>query len=354
MLMTTNFTYSLDHHLLHETDTVQAALEKLNVLGSTGVLFVTNAQGVLKGSLTDGDIRRGFLEGKTILSPVTEVCHKSPKFIKKFNYTIMEIKKIREDGINLIPVLDAKGCLVNIVNLHVLKSYLPIDAVIMAGGKGARLQPLTDNCPKPLIEIQEKPILRHNIERLVSFGVDDFWICVGYLGHMIDGYLKSNMKENVSLQCIFEDQPRGTAGALKLIKEFKHDYILLMNADILTNINFEDFFIDFIESDADISIATIQHKITLPYAVLESKQNNVMKLTEKPTYTFDANAGIYFIKKEVLAHLPDGFVHITDLIEKAINTNIKVRKFNLLGYWTDIGRHEDLDKAKQDFPHIQF
>ena len=288
-------------------------------------------------------------------NPIAEIINSDPKFIRKENYSIDEIKKLRNDNYKLIPVLDKNNVIINIVNFRLLLSYLPIDVVLMAGGLGSRLKPLTDKTPKPLLKIGDKTIIDYNIDRLISFGVDDFWISVRYLADQIKEHFKNGNSRNVNIDYVSEETPLGTIGAVSKINNFKHDYVLVTNSDILTNLNYENFFEDFIEKDADMSVVTIPYDVEIPYAVLETKSNKILSFIEKPTYTYYSNGGIYLIKKSILKNIPkDKFFNSTDLLELLLEKKLNLISYPMHNYWLDIGKPNDYLKAKNDIKHIKF
>lgn len=347
---------SLEKHILSSTATVKEALIKLNELAADAILFIVDENKNLVGSLTDGDVRRGLINDLPVSENVMKFIQQNPKFLRKGNEDIFKVVQYKENNYRIIPVLNKENDqIVKIINFRKLKSYLPIDAVIMAGGRGQRLKPLTDTTPKPLLKVGEKPIIEHNIDRLISYGIDDFHISVKYLGQQIVDYFKDGSERNVNIEYVWENEPLGTIGAMSLIKEFVHDYILLTNSDLLTNLDYEQFFIDFVERDADFAIATIPYDVNIPYAVLEFDGGLIKNFKEKPTYTYFSNGGIYLMKKEVVELIPkDDFFNATDLLEKLIAMGKKVVSYPLRGYWLDVGKHEDFEKAQIDIKQIKF
>ena len=347
---------SYKNHLLLDSSTIKEALYKLDILAEDAILFIVDEGNKLLGSLTDGDVRRGLLKGIKIEDSVTEIIQGYPRFIKKGEYSIKKIIEYRENNYRILPVLDEKNEIVNVINFRLLKSYLPVDTVVMAGGRGTRLQPLTDNTPKPLLMVGEKPIMEHNVDRLALYGIDDFWFSVKYLGEQIEAFFGNGETKNLDIKYVWEDDPLGTIGAVSKIDDFKHDYILLTNSDILTNLNYEQFYLDFIEKGADFSLVSIPYQVNIPYAVLEKGADGSIKnFKEKPTYTYYSNGGIYLIKKEVLNYIPENkFFNATDLMESLIKGNKKVISYPLAGYWLDIGKHEDYIKAQEDIKKIKF
>lgn len=333
---------------------IRDALAKLAVLGIDATLFVIDKDDKLLGSITDGDIRRGLINGVSIDEPLNRIIRHKPKCIKKGNYDIKDVISYREENYKIIPVLDNTDKVINVINFRHLHSYLPLDVVIMAGGRGQRLSPLTDTIPKPLLKIGKKSIIQHNIDRLCFYGVDNFWISINYLGEMIKQQIGNGIEKNVVISYVTEDKPLGTLGSVSSIRDFKHDHILITNSDILTNLDYEDFYIQFINNEADMAVVTIPYEVKVPYAVLETKDSNIISLKEKPTYTYYSNAGIYLIKKEFLSYIPEGkFYNTTDLIETLIKKNKKVFSYPMLGYWLDIGNPEDFNKAQLDINYIK-
>jgi dTDP-glucose pyrophosphorylase len=340
-------------HLIFKNNTIKEALAKLNELAGDAILFVVDEQDRLIGSLTDGDIRRGFLLGLLLESDVSKFIQESPKFLRKGSYTIEEVINFRNNKFTIIPIIDKENRIHNILNFRVHKSYLPIDAIIMAGGRGERLKPLTDNIPKPLLKIGDKPIIEHNVDRLISFGIDDLWISVRYLGEQIEDHLKDGSLKGASIQYIWEKSPLGTIGAASEAKITEHDYVMVINSDLLTDLNFEDFFLDFIAKNAMLSVVTIPYQVEVPYAVLETKDDHILAFKEKPTYTYYSNGGIYLMKKKCLKLIPKNtFYNATDLMELLIANGEKVASYPMRGYWLDIGKHQDYIKAQEDIKHI--
>jgi dTDP-glucose pyrophosphorylase len=343
-----------DHLILSGTP-IKDALVQLTILGSDIILFVVDEYDTLLGSITDGDVRRGLIKGISIEEKVDCLVRDTPKYILKGEIDIKKIIDYRENNYKIIPIINSDKKVLNIINFTFNKSFLPIDVVIMAGGRGLRLSPLTDTTPKPLLKIGNKPILEHIIERISIFGIKNIIITINYLGDQIKDYFNTGNSRNLEIKYIEEKKPLGTLGAISKIKHFEHDYILITNSDLLSNINYEDFFLDFIEKNADMSVVTIPYNVNVPYAVLETYNNNVLNFKEKPTYTYYSNAGIYLVKKNILKSIPQNtFYNATDLMEHLIKSSNKIISFPLIGYWLDIGNPDDYAKAENDFKMIKF
>ncbi len=342
-------------HLIIKGSTVKKALELLNVLSPDSILFVIDYDNRLIGSITDGDVRRGLLNNYTLESSIDDIIQPNPHFIFKGENNIQKIVSYREKMFRILPVVDENMCVVNVINFRKIRSYLPVDAVIMAGGRGLRLQPLTDVTPKPLLKVGGKPIMEHNLDRLASFGISNFWISIKYLGDQIENYFGNGKTKNIKVEYVKESNPLGTIGAVSQIINFEHDYILITNSDLLTNIDYEQFFLDFINQNSDLAILTIPYNVNIPYAVLETRDGEVHSIKEKPTYTYYSNGGIYLIKREMLEFIPESSLYdATDLIQNLIENNKKVTSYPFSGYWLDVGKHEDLERAHIDINNINF
>ena len=342
-------------HLILSGTLIKEALIRFNNLGMDAILFVVDEHDALVGSLTDGDVRRGLIQGISIDKTINDIIQGNPRYIRKGERDIQKVIEYRANNFRIIPVLDKMNRVVNVINFREIRSYLPVDAVIMAGGRGQRLIPFTNTTPKPLLKIGDKPIIEHNLIRLVQFGIDDFWISVNYLGEQIENYFGDGSDRNVKINYVWEDQPLGTIGGVSNIDNFQHDYVLVTNSDLLTNLDYEHFFLEFLNQDADIAVVTIPYQVNIPYAVFETSNSYIVNFKEKPTYTYYSNGGIYLAKRSVLDCLPKNtYYNATDLMEKLIADGGKVFSYPLMGYWMDIGSHEDFKKAQNDIEHIKF
>lgn len=328
-------------------------LKKINELTLSQTIFVLEAQKVV-ASITDGDIRRGLINGLSLSDSILKFANKEFYKMKLGNNNFNQLKVFREKRIKSVPLLDQEGRLLKIIDFTKIKSLLPVDAVIMAGGKGIRLRPLTNDTPKPLLKIGNKEIVSYNFDRLHQFGIDNQYITVNYLGEQIDNFCKT-YNNHINFSIVWEKEFMGTAGSLSLINNFKNDTILLMNSDLLTNIDYEDFYKSFVASDADIMVASIPCPVNLPYAIFELDNSKIKSLVEKPTFSYYANAGIYLIKKEVLNYIPKNkFYNATDLMEAVIHNDGKLIHYPIREYWLDIGKHQDFEQAQKDIAHINF
>lgn len=232
---------------------------------------------------------------------------------------------------------------------------MPFEAIIVAGGRGERLLPLTANLPKPLLPVGGKPIVEYTVNRLRKAGVRNFTFCVNYLAEQVRSHFGDGQNWKAEFSYLLENEPLGTIGGAALKEEFKFQDILVINGDLLTTINFERFYAFFLEEDADLAIATIPYRVNLPYGVLEMNENNdVSGVREKPIFTYRINTGIYFMRQEVLKLIPHGCRYdAIDLIEAALAKGLKVSSFPLHEYWMDIGQMEDYQRAQEDVHHLE-
>ncbi len=347
---------TFNKHIIFQDEPVKEALKKLNDLAADAILFVVDHQRRLIGSLTDGDLRRGFIGGLDLSSLLLEFIQQSPVFILRTQYTLEELEQYKKKNFKIIPILNEQHVVIDILNFRIQKTIIPADAVIMAGGIGKRLMPLTADTPKPLLKVGGKPIVEYSIDQLLKVGIKNIYLSVNYLGEQLISYFGDGKSRNATLRYIRENQPMGTIGSILLADHFEHDDVLVMNSDLLTNIDFADFYASFKKSDADMAVATTSYDVHVPYAVLEVDPGNMAtSLKEKPSYTYYSNAGIYFLKRSVLKMIPEGkFYDITDLIEDLLLKKGKIFTYQITGYWLDIGKPEDFSKAQEDVKHINF
>lgn len=345
----------ISNYYISGENTVVEALSKIEQLtGDAQTLFVVNESGQLQGVLTEGDIRRALIKGASLSTLVKEVMNRNYYYFHQGHIDIATFKEKRKLGALLIPIIDDEGRIVEIVNLSKYVSMLPLDAVLMAGGKGERLRPLTEKTPKPLLPVGDKCIIDHNIDRLLNYGVKNISVTVNYLKEQIEDHFK-DPRGNVQVHTIREPKYLGTIGSIKFVPQFYNDTILVMNSDLFTNINYEDFYLHFKEHNADMSVAAVPYSVKIPYGILDLvERRNIKGLIEKPSYEYYANAGIYLIKKTALDYIPnDTFFNATDLIEKLIAEDRKVIRFPLNGTWIDIGNPQEYNRANELVSHMK-
>jgi len=337
-----------EKYIINKETTIKESLIKLNDLsGDVLTLFVVEEKRLL-GTVTDGDIRRALVKDISLNDSVEKIMKTDFSFIYPNEKNIQKIRNIRAKGIHLLPCINEDGDLLKVYDLKKKKSILPIDAILMAGGKGERLRPLTENTPKPLLKVGEKAIIDYNVDNLINYGVENIHITTNYLAEQLEQHFAEERQE-IKINCVREKEYLGTIASVKLISDIKNDDVLVMNSDLFTNIDFEDFYRHFRENDADMSVAAVPYPINIPYGIFELEGRNIQGIKEKPTYNYYANAGIYLIKKNLLDLIPAGvYFHASDFMELLISQKKTVIRYPLVGYWIDIGKPEDYQKA-QDF-----
>lgn len=344
-----------DRHIILNSFTILDALNRINSIHEGPlVLFVVDSDNKVIGSLTDGDIRRALIKGVSVNETVEKAVHRDFNFLRKnVNDDVKNIHIQRELKMKLVPILDENNQIYEIINLEKYKTQLPIDAVLMAGGKGERLRPLTEKTPKPLIKVGDKCIIDYNIDSLISYGIKNISVTVNYLGEQLEEHFKEK-RDGIKINTVKEPKYLGTIGSIKFVETFYNDTILVMNSDLFTNIDYEDFYLHFKEHDADMSVAAVPYVVKVPYGVFNLEGRNIKGVTEKPTISYYANAGIYLIKKELLKRIPENeFYNATDFMSNLIINNNKVIRYPISGYWIDIGQHDELERAKEIVKHIK-
>ena len=342
---------------IYQDQTVLEALKKLNKLlyvsdVSSLILFVLNPDDAVVGSLTDGDIRRSLVEKADLDLTAGAISNKNFSFVHKLE-GFLDLSPYRKKNLKILPVLDERKKLVRIIDLEKTRSILPVECMIMAGGRGKRLSPLTDGVPKPMLPLGNKPIMEHNIDRLISFGIKKIYISVKYLGEQIRDYFGDGSSKGIKIEYVWEDEPLGTAGALSLVENFGTEHVLLMNSDLFTNVDFEDLYLDMIRNNADMAVASTEYKVDVPYAVFETEDDRVIQFKEKPSYIYPSNAGIYLLKQELIEQIPKNtFYDITELMDELVRSEKKLIHNPIRGYWIDIGKPSDYKQAQEFVKHL--
>ena len=341
--------------LIHKNKNLVEGLQCLNELRNLSrlILFVVDDNEKVIGSVTDGDIRRSIIAEQNLQKTLGEIAN--PDFKRLYQKdTYQSFEKYRKSDIKILPILNQEGKMVDLIDLEYTKAQLPLEAVIMAGGRGKRLSPLTDTIPKPMLRLGDKPIIEHNIDRLISFGVKKIYISVKYLGEQIVNYLGDGSQKGITIEYVWEDEPLGTAGALALINNLNTEHILLMNSDLFTNVNFESLYLKLINEKADMAVASTEYKVDIPYAVFETQEGRVTNFKEKPSFIYHSNAGIYILKRSLIAKIEKGkYCDITDVMEQLVTEGGKLVYDPIIGYWIDIGKTVDYEHAQEFIKHLE-
>ena len=340
----------LSRHTVSGDATIRETLTALNELsGDSMTLFAIDSKGKLIGSVTDGDIRRALIAGHTTEDKANDIAFR--KFISLTSEASPEeryktVARARERLINLLPVT-TDGILTDILDLRKMKSAIPADAVLMAGGRGERLRPLTLDTPKPLLKVGGKPIIDYNVESLRHYGVNDIYVTVNYLKDQIIDHF-ADPKWQGKVHCIEEPCRLGTMGSIALIDTLSQDHVIVMNSDLLTNIDFEKLWRHHVDSGAVLTMATIPYTVSVPFAIIKTEGDRVIGLEEKPTFNHFANAGVYIIDRNVLSDIKRGeYLDAPDFVESLIAKGLKVSHFVIEGTWIDIGSPDDFRYANE-------
>ena len=341
--------------LIHKSKNLVEGLQRLNKLRNLSrlILFVVDDNEKVVGSVTDGDIRRSIIAEQNLQKTLGEIANPDFKRLyQKDSYQSFE--KYRKSDIKILPILNSEEKMVDFIDLEYTKAQLPLEAVLMAGGRGKRLSPLTDTMPKPMLRLGDKPIIEHNIDRLISFGIKKIYISVKYLGEQIVNYLGDGSQKGITIEYVWEDEPLGTAGALALINNLNTEHILLMNSDLFTNVNFESLYLKLINEKADMAVASTEYKVDIPYAVFETQEGRVTNFKEKPSFIYHSNAGIYILKRSLIAKIEKGkYCDITDVMEQLVTEGGKLVYDPIIGYWIDIGKTVDYEHAQEFIKHLE-
>jgi dTDP-glucose pyrophosphorylase len=340
--------------LLHKDATIKEALEVID-RGAMRIAIVLDEDDRVVGTLTDGDIRRGLLDGLTLTSTIENLYFKEPTLASVNDSKELIIQKAIRKQIYQIPVVDDQGRLVTIEEISkLLKTTAKTNRVIlMAGGLGTRLRPLTQELPKPLLKVGNRPILETIIENFAKYGFVNITISVNYKADMIKEYFKDGSHLGVNIDYIQEDKRLGTAGALSLIKERPQEPFFVMNADLLTNVNFEHL-LDFHMSEHSVATMCVrEYDYQVPYGVIETQGSHILSIQEKPIHKFFVNAGIYILSPQVFEYIPQNeFYDMPTLFEDLIRDNLKSVSFPIHEYWLDIGRMSDFEQAQNEYSEI--
>lgn len=337
-----------DKHIIQSRASLLDALRRLNELsGGVMTLAAVDADGKMEGTLTDGDIRRALLRGAALDTSVAEVMHRDFKCLRGDDIDAGRLREFRKGGFTLVPHLDDEGRIIRLCDLTAIRTILPVRAILMAGGKGERLRPMTLATPKPLLKIGGKAIIDYNIEALAAHGIDDISVTTNYLAEQLHEHFSSPVA-GVSVRCVREPAALGTIGSAALVPKGDADVTLVMNSDLLTNISYEDMYLHHIAEQADITIASIPYTVSIPFAIMRGEGCDIRSLEEKPTFTYQANAGIYLIDSRLLSGITPGErIDAPDFVAQAIADGCRVTGFPIDGTWIDIGSPDDFRQAER-------
>jgi dTDP-glucose pyrophosphorylase/CBS domain-containing protein len=339
---------------LNPTATIKEALTIIDG-GSMQIALVVDSQDKLIGTLTDGDIRRGLLQGLDLSSSIETIIFKTPT-VAKISDTKEEILKIAlAKKLHQIPVVDENGIVISIQEIDELikPKQKTNKVVLMVGGLGTRLRPLTDNTPKPMLKVGNKPILQTIVEKFAEYGYTNIIMCVNYKSHVIEKFFGDGSEFGVTIEYVLEEQRMGTAGALSLLTSKPTEPFFVMNGDLLTNVNFEHVHNYHLSNSSMATICVKEYDFQVPYGVVNIDNNKILSIEEKPTQKFFVSAGIYMLSSEVLNEIPDNeYYDMPTLFEKLIGKNKNLVSFPLREYWLDIGKIEEFERANNEYDEV--
>jgi dTDP-glucose pyrophosphorylase len=341
---------NIDKIKISPNATIKQALKTLTI-GAIKIAIVVDKNNKLIGTLTDGDIRRGFLRGLNINSSVKSIIFKKPIVVKDTYSREKLIKIALLKKIYQIPIVDKNG---KVKGIHIISELIESKnksnkVVIMAGGMGTRLRPLTNNIPKPMLKVGNKPILQTIVEKFKKDGYKNFIICVNYKSNIIKNFFSDGKKFGVKIEYIEENKRMGTAGALSLIKVKPKKPFFVINGDLLTNLDFNKLIDFHYDQNSKATMCISEYNIESPYGEVKLNNENIVSIEEKPTHKFFVNAGVYVLDPSCIDLVPKKFFDMTSLFQKIIINKDKAISFPIGEYWLDIGRLNDYKKANLEY-----
>ena len=330
-------------------------LEAMKIIdkGAAQIALVVDEQQRLLGTLTDGDIRRGLLHGETLEAPAERLMNRKFRSVRSSDDQGLVLEMMRRDVLRQIPVLDEKGRVVELLLLQELLNPQQVSnaVVIMAGGKGTRLRPHTEDCPKPMLPVGDQPILEILLEQCIASGFCKFYFSVNYLKEQIINYFEDGARWGVSIQYLVENEPLGTAGSLQLLPDSLREPFLVLNGDVLTRLDLSQVLHFHADHQAQATLCVREHELTVPFGVVQSKGVELTGFEEKPTYRNQVNAGVYVVNPQLLSLLPPHqCTDMPSLLLSAQAAGHRIAVCPIHEYWLDVGRPETLLKAHREWP----
>jgi len=345
---------NIENIKLRQNATIKEALGIIDS-GAMQIALVVDDNDKLLGTLTDGDIRRGILRGLDLDSSIETIVFKEPA-IAKISSTKEEILKIAlSKKLHQIPIIDDNGIVLDLKEIEELvEPKIKTNRVIlMVGGLGTRLRPLTQDMPKPMLKVGNKPILQTIVEKFAEYGFVNITMCVNFNASIIRDYFGDGKEFGVNIDYVLEEKRMGTAGALSLLKERPSEPFFVMNGDLLTNVNFEHIFNYHMLNKATATMCVREYDYEVPYGVVKMNDNKIIEIAEKPVQKFFVSAGIYMLSPEILDLIPKNeFYDMPALFEKLIKLSKNVISFPIREYWLDIGRMEEYQRANEEYKEV--
>jgi len=346
-----NYMIDFSKILLHPDSTIENALNVINA-GAVKIALVVDEGDKLLGTLSDGDIRRGLLRKIRLNDTIKDIYFKTPITANKSSSKENLLNLCSVKRVSQVPVVDANQKVVGlfVLNDDLLKNQYENHVVLMVGGLGTRLRPLTENIPKPMLEVGGKPILETIVKCFVSSGFTNITMCLGYKSNVIQDYFQDGSAFGAHIDYIVEEKRMGTAGALTLLEKKFDNPFFVMNGDLLTNIDFEKMLDFHVEHDSRATMCVREYDIEVPYGVVNVSNENIVSIEEKPIHNFFVNAGIYLLEPNCTDLIPDNeFYDMPTLFEELITAKEKIISFPLQEYWLDIGKIADYERANVEY-----
>lgn len=320
--------------------------------GAMRIALVVDNNDVLLGTVTDGDIRRGIIKGLKLEDTIDLIMCKNPTFAYINESKDNMLSKVLQNKHHQIPILDKNNKVIDVKEIEELVKIekKPNRIILMVGGLGTRLRPLTNNIPKPMLKVGDKPILQIIIEGFAKYGFVNITMCVNYKSEIIENYFKDGSKFGVNIEYTFEKQNMGTAGALSILTSKPKEPFFVMNGDLLTDINYETLLNFHNSKKSEATMCVREYEVQIPYGVVNIENEKITSIKEKPLHTFFVSAGIYVLSPKVLKHVPkDKFYDMPTLFESLINQQQNIISYPIKNYWIDIGKLKDFEKANLDY-----
>lgn len=345
---------NIDNIKLKTTSTIREALKIIDS-GAMKIAIVVDNKDVLLGTLGDGDIRRGLLNNLTLDDTIETIIFKTPTVCKIEDTKERLLEIALEKKIYQIPIVDNNGKLVGIEEVDELlkPKHKNNKVVLMVGGLGTRLRPLTDKTPKPMLKVGDKPILETIILNFKKYGFTEIILSVSYKAEIIENYFGDGSNFGVNIKYVREEKRMGTAGALSLIRDKLSEPFFVMNGDLLTNINFEHMMDYHIQNHAIATMGVREYDFQVPYGVVNVDGINIKSIEEKPVHNFYVSGGVYVLSADSLKYIPQNkYFDMPTLFEKIIADGEKTISFPIREYWLDIGRMEEFEKANNEYHEV--
>ncbi|MBM7700751.1 nucleotidyltransferase family protein [Kurthia huakuii] len=331
-------------------------LDVMNLINNSEfkIAFVIDEEKRLVGTVTDGDIRRSLLREKSLQVSIDKVMNKNPIYGCVSQSSTDYQKKLKEYSINYLPVIDIERKIQCIVGLNKTEEIqYPNKVVLMVGGLGSRLRPLTEHLPKSMLKIGNKPILQIIIENFKSYGFNNFVLCVNYKKEIIQSYFKNGAQFDVNIEYIEEDKRLGTAGALSLLQHDVKDPIFIMNGDLLTQVDFSKLLEYHLETGSIGTMCVREYEYQIPFGVIQTDEHKLISIQEKPLKKEYVNAGIYMLSPKAIKYIPyHEFYDMPELFNKLISMDMNTSVFPIHEYWMDIGQLADYEQANKDYESV--